>query len=301
MKKDKKQTPKRSKYQDWVYKTVSCCNGCSNDCIYCFAKGDAINKKKILLQNWKNEQIRQHDVDKKQKLYDDPVMFPGTHDITDSNFNACQIVLNKLLSAGNRILLVSKPRHNIIAKICGDYKNFRNNILFRFTIGSGDDRILSFWEPNAPSYQERKGALEHACKSGFRTSVSIEPMLDVDHIEQLVDDLRPFVNHSIWIGTMNHLWYFDIDKRDVKTEKGIIRVDRNLKYYGEEMANRIKKESQKILIGQSPENLKRVFDKLDNKTIAGNGYKLIQWKWHIKEAVGLPQPDRPEQWPTKPI
>ena len=155
MKTKKKKIHKRSKFQDWVYKTVSCCNGCSNDCIYCFAKGDAINKKRILLQNWKNEVIRHKDVDKEYKLFDNPRMFPGTHDITENNFDACQIVLNKLLSAGNRILLVSKPRYNLIAKICNEYKNFSNNILFRFTIGSINDQVLSFWEPNAPSYVER--------------------------------------------------------------------------------------------------------------------------------------------------
>ena len=301
MKRKNRQRQKRSKFQDWVYKTVSCCNGCSNDCIYCFAKGDAINKKRISLQNWKNEVIRQKDVDKEYKFFDDPIMFPGTHDITDGTFDACQIVLNKLLSAGNRILLVSKPRYDLIAQICDDYKKFRNNILFRFTIGSFNDQLLSFWEPNAPPYDERKNALEYAFKSGFRTSVSIEPMLDADHIEELVDDLTPFINHSIWIGTMNHPWYFDIDESDVKTEAGIKRVERNLNFFGPRKANRIRIERQKIMVGQSPGNLKSIYDKLDNKTILGNGNRLVYWKWHIKEALGLPQPDRPEQWPTDKI
>ena len=71
MKKANKKIGKRSKFQDWVYKTVSCCNGCSNDCIYCFAKGDAINKKRISLQNWKNEVIRQKDVNKEYKLFNE--------------------------------------------------------------------------------------------------------------------------------------------------------------------------------------------------------------------------------------
>lgn len=298
MKKKKKQIRKRSKYQDWVYKTVSCCNGCSNDCIYCFAKGDAINKKRILIQNWKYEVIRQKDVDKEYKLFDDPIMFPGTHDITNGNFDACRIVLNKLLSVGNRILLVSKPRYDLIAEICDDYKSFSNNILFRFTVGSINDQVLSFWEPNAPSYEERKRALEYAFKSGYRTSVSIEPMLDADNIEELVDDITPFINHSIWIGTMNHMWYFDIDDSDVKTPAGIKRVERNLNYFGIRKAKRIKIERQKIIADQSPDNLKCIFDKLDNKTMSGNGNRLVYWKWHIKKALGLPQPDRPEKWPT---
>jgi len=304
MKKANKKIGKRSKFQDWVYKTVSCCNGCSNDCIYCFAKGDAINKKRISLQYWKNEVIRQKDVDKEYKLFDDPIMFPGTHDITASNFDACKIVLNKLLKAGNRILLVSKPLSNIIADICDDFKEYKNNIIFRFTIGSKDDQILSFWEPNAPNYTERKAALEYASKSGFRTSVSIEPMLDANNIEDLVDDLSPFVNHSIWIGTMNHLWYFDIDVSYVrmvagtKSVPGLKRVQRNLNYYGNKTANRIKIERQKVIMGQSPEKLEQIYKQLDTKRIQSNGNRLIYWKWHIKKALGLPQPAKPEQWPV---
>ena len=289
------------KHRDWTYKTVSCCNGCSNDCIYCYAKGDAVDKKRIFLQNWKHEVIRQKDVDKEYKFFDDPIMFPGTHDITDSNFYACQIVLNKLINAGNRVLLVSKPRYALIAKICDDYKSYKNNILFRFTIGSTNDDILSFWEPDAPSYDERKSALEYAFKLDFRTSVSIEPMLDADNIEELVDDLTPFINQSIWIGTMNHLWHFDIDEGDGKTDAGKQRVERNLNFFGPRKANRIKIERQKIMVGQNPENLKGIYDKLDNKTMSGNGNRLVYWKWHIKEALGLPQPDRPEQWPTDQI
>jgi hypothetical protein len=74
-----------------------------------------------------------------------------------------------------------------------------------------------------------------------------------------------------------------------------------LNYYGPRKANRIKIEKQKILVGQSPENLKSIYEKLDNKTILGNGNRLVYWKWHIKEALGLTQPDRPEQWPTNKI
>jgi hypothetical protein len=212
-----------------------------------------------------------------------------------------QIVLKKLIVVGNRVLLVSKPRNAFIAKICDDYKSYRNNILFRFTIGSTNDHILSFWEPDAPSYDERKSALEYAFKSGYRTSVSIEPMLDPDNIEELVDDLAPFINQSIWIGTMNHLWYFDIDEKDVKTEAGSIRVERNLNYFGESMAKKIRFARQIILQGQSPENLKKIYDQLKDKKIEDNSSQLIYWKSDIKNVLGLPLPDRPEQWPADPI
>jgi len=172
-------------------------------------------------------------------------MFPGTHDITPDNFEACFTVLKKLLKVGNRVLVVSKPRLKLITKICDQLKDYKNHLLFRFTIGSSNNKILSFWEPNAPTYDERKEALKYAHRAGYRTSVSIEPMLDADNIEALVDDLAPFVNHSIWIGIMNHPWYFDTGETAVKTEAGRQRVKRNKKYYGEKRvkgSHRKKKE-----------------------------------------------------------
>jgi hypothetical protein len=32
----------------------------------------------------------------------------------------------------------------------------------------------------------------------------MEPMLDTAHIDQLIEELHPFVNTDIWLGTMNH-------------------------------------------------------------------------------------------------
>jgi len=171
---------KRSKYQDWIYETKSCCNGCSNDCIYCFAKGAAVTKKRMKLHEWKEGKVRPHDVNKEYKLFDNPIMFPGTHDITKDNFDACFTVLKKLLAAKNRVLIVSKPRLDLITKICDDLIEHKNNMLFRFIIGSTNNEILSFWEPNAPLYEERKQCLEYAFNVGYWTSVSVEPMLDLD-------------------------------------------------------------------------------------------------------------------------
>ena len=283
---------KRSKYQDWVYETVSCCNGCSNDCIYCFAKGEAVHRfERLNIHDWKKDQLRLHDVKEKYDRFDDPVMFPGTHDITPGNFNTYFEVLKNLLKAGNRVLIVSKPRLELITKTCEDLKEYQKNMLFRFTIGSMNDEILSFWEPNAPSYNERKQSLEYAFNAGYRTSVSIEPMLDSEHIEELVNDLSPYVNHSIWIGTMQHFWYMDTDESSAKNEKGKKRARENTKYYGEATAQTIRAEIEKIKQGQSVESLKQIYDKLKGNT-------LVKWKWHIRKALDLPLPDTPEEWPA---
>jgi len=297
----KQQKRKRSKNQDWAYDFISFWTGCSNDCLYCYAKNDAVTKKRLNLVDWKNEKIRPHDFNKNYKLFNSPLMFPSSHDITNHNFVSCCTVLTKLLGVGNRVLIVSKPRFELITKICNDFIRYRNNIIFRFTIGSTNDNILSFWEPNAPSYDERKSALKYAYNSGYRTSVSIEPMLDADNIVELIDDLTPFVNHSIWIGLMSALWYLDTDEADVKTDAGRNRVARNKSHFGDVLAQKIKEEVQKIKKTQRPENLKRIYEKLKDKKIPGQNKLLIQWKSGIRDEIGLPRPEEPEQWPINSI
>jgi DNA repair photolyase len=194
--------------QEWSVKTINCCTGCSHDCRYCYAKEMAIRFGQVTKDQWPLERIRPADVDKLQKKYDGQVMFPSSHDITPKNIPACLIVLENLLKARNRVLVVSKPHLECIEKLCETLREFKSQILFRFTIGACDDRILSYWEPNAPAYAERKAALMYAYNAGFRTSVSVEPMLDSSGIDALIGDLSPYVTHSIWIGKMNHLGRF---------------------------------------------------------------------------------------------
>ena len=130
------------------------------------------------------------------------------------------------------------------------------------SVGACDNEILSFWEPNAPRYEERKAALKYAFEKGYETSVSAEPMLDSDHIDDLVSDLLPFVTDAIWIGTMNHLHRIEID--DEAVERAI----------------------RKIQAGQTEERIKAIYERL-------KGNQKIKWKAEIKKIVGLPQSEKP--------
>ena len=194
-------------FRDWTEpeNNINFCTGCENDCIYCYAKSMAYRFGQVKEGHWHEMIIRQKDVDKKRKLHNGIVGFPSSHDILPTNIDAYLIVLGKLLRAGNEVLIVSKPRLDCIKRICEATQFFKDKILFRFTIGAMNDDILSYWEPNAPTYDERKKCLEYAFNLGFRTSVSMEPMLDTKNIEALVEDLLPFVSEDIWLGTMNHL------------------------------------------------------------------------------------------------
>jgi DNA repair photolyase len=253
-------TKKRNNHgtQEWSVKTVNCCTGCSHDCRYCYAKGMAIRFKQVTAGQWPLEQIRPKDVSKRHKKYDGQVMFPSSHDITPGNIDACMEVLGHLLEVGNRVLVVSKPHLDCIEKICDEFDQFKDQILFRFSIGACDDSVLAYWEPNAPIYNERKAALQYAYNADFRTSVSVEPMLDSANIDILISELSPYVTHSIWIGTMNHLGRFD---------KGTDMVLR-------QAANRIRQ-------GQTDTIIRQIYERQ-------KGNPLIRWKEKIKKVVGIP-------------
>ena len=161
---------------------------------------------RVIGNQWKEMMIRQKILDKKFKKMSGRVMFPTTHDIIDiSPFKeVCFMTLEKLLRSGNIVLVTIKPRLNITRQITHEFLAYKEQIQFRFTITSSKDRLLRFWEPNAPRFQERLTSLRYAFQEGFKTSVSIEPFLDYDPSE-LVDMVTPFITESIWIGRMNYI------------------------------------------------------------------------------------------------
>lgn len=190
--------------QEWASSNVNIVNGCSNDCLYCYAKSMAIRFGRKSAETWLLEEVKQERLHEEFKKYSGTVMFPSSHDISPRNVDACLTVLEKLLKVGNHVLVVSKPHLEVIQKLCAHFQEYKEQILFRFTIGSCDSETLRFWEPYAPSLEERLDSLKHAYSQGFRTSVSCEPALDGD-IYDLVKKLSPFVTDSIWIGLANRL------------------------------------------------------------------------------------------------
>jgi len=259
---------KINRVQDWSEKTINCCNGCSNGCLYCYARGEAVLRfGRLTDEEWQLGAVREKDVAKSYPKYDQTVMFPSTHDITEDNFEACKAVLGKLLEAGNRVLVVSKPRPELIEKLCQEFEAYKNQILFRFTIGTNTETILEFWEPNAPTFAERKMALIATYSAGFRTSVSMEPMLESATACDLVEELRPFVTQSIWIGTMNHAWY--------------------IKKYEDPM---IDAAFDRIEEGQAPDRLQPIYDRYKDDP-------LVLFKSDFLKKLGLSPNEKPEEWP----
>jgi hypothetical protein len=147
--------------------------------------------------------IGQEKVDAKINTNYGTVMFPSTHDITPKNLSEYLCVLRKLLDVGNNVLIVSKPHWSCITVICEAYDNYKEQITFRFTIGSTENSILELWEPKAPNFDERLACLEYAYHRGYRTSVSCEPFLD-SYPAHVYEAVSPYLRGSFWLGKVRN-------------------------------------------------------------------------------------------------
>ena len=105
--------------KEWADFNVNCVKGCRNNCRYCYAKMIAKRFKRCTEDTWKDMEINQKAVEKKYRKYDGRVMFPSSHDIIDDPnvLKSCIIVLDKLLHAGNEVLVTTKPDIEVVSPI----------------------------------------------------------------------------------------------------------------------------------------------------------------------------------------
>ncbi len=225
--------------KEWADSNVNCYYGCSNNCRYCYAKKMAIRFNRKTEQNWKVMEPNQKAIEKGYSKRRGRVMFPTSHDITMESLNGCLIVLKKLIDSGNEILITTKPILSVIKIICNNFYKKKDLIQFRFTITSIRNKLLTFWEPGAPTFKERLKSLIHANKQGYKTSISIEPFLDENPF-LLVDELIPCVTESIWIGKMNYVYAKNVkineaiffkNIQEINTKENLIRIIEKAKTY----------------------------------------------------------------------
>jgi len=251
----------KSGTREWATHNKNFDLGCHNDCRYCYARYDAVVRfKRKTFENWKNREINMKKFNEKPVKLDGRLMFPSTHDITIENVGLCVEYLKKWLAVGNEILIVSKPHLSCVNILCHELAEYKSQITFRFTICSKNDDVLKFWEPNAPSFNERKEALKYAHLQGYNTSVSCEPYLDED-ICLLVEDLLPYISDSIWIGKMNKM----------KPRVDISNWTREELEY----LNRVKRN-------QTDEIVKAIYDTFKNNP-------RVKYKESVKRVIGLPE------------
>lgn len=243
---------------EWAKTNVNCVSGCSNDCKYCYAKSMAIRFKRKTPDTWKDEVINTEKVEKNYQKRDGVIMFPSSTDITPNTVDASLVVLKKLLSAGNDMLIVTKPHFDVIVRLCDELNEFKDHFVYRFTIGSADSSVLKFWEPNAPSFEERLSALEYAYQHGFSTSISMEPTLDL-FPEKVVEKVYEMVTKDIWIGLPNML-------------------DRRLKMNGYGNDEKVMKASAELQQGQSENWVLKLVEKFVDDP-------KFRWKDSIRKVI----------------
>ncbi|HBE02413.1 MAG TPA: hypothetical protein DC049_08040 [Spirochaetia bacterium] len=249
-------------YFEWG-SPLSIQRGCNNGCLYCYARWNACHRHKLCTEVEWNERpmvdLKAVDKKKYRKLPDDkqPIMFPATHDITINNINECMVVLKKLLDKGNRVVIVSKPHWNVVPFMAEALLDYKEQIIFRFTIGSIDDATLKFWEPNAAGFEERLRCLQYCFCKGYKTSVSCEPLLDrlTTHV---YEGVKEFVNESFWIGILKNF-----NSRVDKTEISIIDHERFVR---------------PMLAASTPGAVRAIFNLMKDKP-------LVRWKDSIRKIV----------------
>jgi len=190
--------------KEWAPQSANIVEGCSNNCKYCYAREMAVRFGRKKPNEWENEVYREDWAQKNYLPRNGRIMFPSTHDITPTNLNESVAFLKRLLLQGNSILIVTKPSLSCIHKLCHELSSYKDQILFRFTIGSVQDSVLSYWEPGAPCFDERFQSLKLAYNRGFSTSISCEPILDDDPSE-IIETLLPYITDAIWMGKPNAL------------------------------------------------------------------------------------------------
>ena len=244
--------------KEWAEHNINFMKGCPHLCKYCYAHSDGLRWGRVKKGQWGKPEIVLSLFNKKFGKKNGTIMFPTTHDIHPNDLFETKVFLKKLLSPGNQVLIVSKPHPECIAELCNELGDYRDQILFRFTIGSAFDDVLKFWEPGAPSFDKRVEALYIAHIRGYKTSVSCEPMLDND-IGDVIGIVKDFVTDSIWLGKMNHLW----------------RCKKN-GHEGPEMDEAL----GNIRKWQSDANIKKLYDYYKDDP-------MIKWKESIKKVVDL--------------
>ncbi len=241
--------------KEWAPFNFNFMSGCSNDCVYCYAKDMAIRFKRKTPDTWKAEEPVGMSGKSYSKKSGD-IMVPSSHDITPGNIEFAMPVLEKLLSNGNNLLLVTKPNFECTKRIVNAFESRKKQLKFRFTIGSAASSVLKLWEPGAPDFEERLKSLKYAFEKGFSTSISCEPLLD-EHFDDLYEKVSPYVNGSIWIGKMN-----SAVKRVRDNTAGTFPMEK----------------VQELVESQSDEKILKLFLKYKDNP-------LVEWKESIKKVA----------------
>lgn len=191
--------------------------GCWNNCRYCgvaVTQCDWLNRRNR--EDWNLMTLRKKEYNKRINKRTERSIFPTSHDIFWFNKRICLNFLKKLINPKrlvfNDVLIVTKPRYDVIKYLCEKFEEMehfdkiKKAIQFRFTITTQNENLIKFWEGNSPLFPERKKALKYTIDNEWENSIVIEPYLDpIEQLIKLVDVLQPHTTGRIWVGHMNRI------------------------------------------------------------------------------------------------
>lgn len=251
----------QSQHSNWTSTTgKNFVTGCKNNCLYCSQKARASRFHQVEPAEWGNCRVRPKDVNRVYKRTTNLVEAPSSHDIWPEILDHAITFYKNYLSPGNNIILVTKPNFLCIKRLCQELRPFKNQIMFRFTIGSSNNEVLSFWEPQAPPFEERLESLQLVNNEGYQTSVSCEPMLD-NNIGLVVKAVSPYVSDKIWLGKINDL------KARLK--------------FNQHCTKEVHSKAAQLLTWQSDQAITALHQEFRHNP-------LIEWKTSIRKIVGIP-------------
>jgi len=255
------QTKRKTGTKEWAPHSLNIFMGCAHNCRYCYARRKALDYGRITdASEWTEMKLNEKAFKRNPKKLDGRIMFPTTHDLLPEHKELVKDYLIRWLEAGNEFLITTKPHLEVVNYLCDELVAYRNQITWRFTIGTIDDAARLFWEPGAPALSERVAALTVARLQEYATSVSCEPYLD-ETINKLIIAILPMVTDTLWVGKMNNI------KRRVDTagwtEQDFLFLE-TLKIFQSDPAVR-------LLYGRFKDDPK------------------VRWKDSIKRVLGLPE------------
>jgi DNA repair photolyase len=240
--------------REWADNSLNITKGCPNNCIYCYSAESTRKAGKDWTKQTKEIKVN---IKEYYNKVNGVIMFPTKHDITEFNIIDSIEILKTILKAGNDVLIVSKPRLDVIKKLLEELKEYKNNVEIRFSIGTLSEEDIKFFEPGASSILERFECLEIVKKYGYKLSVSAEPLLTTNEEDTslLIKKVLKIAD-KIWIGKLNKPNDRIIEKDTLSKEK-ILKVVSYL---------------------ENDENVLKLYNKYkDNKN--------VEWKDSIKEVL----------------
>jgi len=189
--------------------TLSPYVGCTNSCVYCYARDYARRYKEM---KWESEIIVKKNIDealrgdiiRKKPVYVFMSTMCDPYQPIEEKYRLIRKCLEVFLEFPLlEIELMVLTKSTLVLRDLDLFKGMKK-ITVGLTVTTDDDEIRRVFEPKAASIEERIEVLKTLKENGVRTCAFISPMLPMDP-ERLSKMLKPHVD-CVFIDDMHYRW-----------------------------------------------------------------------------------------------